>query len=309
MKVYLYPTMAEWFDYLASRPDLDEVNFWRPGGIQPFRSLEPGDLFLFRTKAPTIAIGGFGIYSHFSIAPLSAAWEAFGAKNGAPTYRRFLELIAAHKQLSASPELAAETPVGCIMLSDPVFWPREQWLPVPSDYPLNNPQGAGYDAASPTGQRLIAAVQSSMHAVSSAQVSERLRVPVEFRRSLTRRRLGQGTFAMKVNDVYETRCVVSGERTRPVLEAAHIRPVEHGGVHSVDNGLLLRIDIHKLFDKGYVTVTPDGRFLVSNSLREDWKNGRIYYDLHGRPIRDPVRPDYKPAREFLEWHNDTMFRT
>ena len=42
----------------------------------------------------------------------------------------------------------------------------------------------------------------------------------------------------------------------PVLEAAHIRPYAHGGEHRVDNGLLLRSDLHTLFDRGYVTVTP-----------------------------------------------------
>lgn len=113
---------------------------------------------------------------------------------------------------------------------------------------------------------------------------------------------------MQVNDVYQTRCAVSGERTRPVLEAAHIKPVDKGGVHSIDNGLLLRVDIHKLFDKGYVTVTPKGEFVVSKSLKEDWQNGRIYYEYNGKAVRDPIRPEYRPAPEFLEWHNDVRFK-
>ncbi|MGZ9927881.1 HNH endonuclease, partial [Escherichia coli] len=86
----------------------------------------------------------------------------------------------------------------------------------------------------------------------------------------------------------------------PVLEAAHIVPVSHGGQHRPENGLLLRSDIHKLFDRGYVTVTPDGNFAVSPRLRTDWQNGRIYYDLDQRPIRLPALQALRPAREALE---------
>jgi putative restriction endonuclease len=308
MRIYLYPTMQEWFDYLASRPDLDEVNFWRPGGVQPFRGLQPGDLFLFRTKAPRVAIGGFAFYRHFSFASVAEAWSLFREKNGAPTFERCLRLIARHKGLSANPKQASDLPIGCIMLADPEFWPRERWIPVPSDHPLNNPQGSSYDAASVTAQELIAAVESSSRANTTWQVREQLRTPVAFREGLARFRLGQGTFALSLFDAYESRCVVSGERTRPVLEAAHILPVEKGGGHSLDNGLVLRVDIHKLFDKGYVTVTPKGQFLVSNALKNDWRNGRIYYELHGQRVRDPVRIEYRPAAEFLQWHNDTLYK-
>ena len=309
MRVYLYPTMQEWFDYLATRPDLDEVNFWRPGGLQPFRGLEPGDLFLFRTKAPRVGIGGFAFYRHFSFASVAEAWALFREKNGAPTFERFLRLIAHHKGLLSTPEKASELPIGCIMLAEPEFWPRDRWIPVPSDYPLNNPQGASYDAASVTGQQLIAAVESSALLVPSWRVREAVRKPVTFRQGLAHFRLGQGTFALSLLDAYDSRCAVSGERTRPVLEAAHIMPVERGGVHSVDNGLVLRVDIHKLFDKGYVTVTPKGQFLVSKALKDDWRNGRIYYDLHGQKVREPERVEYRPATEFLQWHNDTLFKS
>jgi len=47
--------------------------------------------------------------------------------------------------------------------------------------------------------------------------------------------------------------------------------------HEVSNGLLLRSDIHRLFDAGYVTVTPDYEFKVSGRLREDFNNGETYY--------------------------------
>jgi putative restriction endonuclease len=90
---------------------------------------------------------------------------------------------------------------------------------------------------------------------------------------LVRPRLGQGTFRFAVLDAYGS-CAVTTEHSRPVLDAAHIRPYGEGGGHEVANGLLLRTDLHRLFDKGYVTVSPDHRLVVSKRLRDEWHNGR-----------------------------------
>ena len=89
--------------------------------------------------------------------------------------------------------------------------------------------------------------------------------------ALVRPRLGQGAFRVLVTDTYHRRCAVTGERVLPALEAAHIRPYGEGGVDEVTNGLLLRRDIHGLFDRGYVTVTPAGLFEVSRRIREEFE--------------------------------------
>src|SRR5258708_29817376 len=68
--------------------------------------------------------------------------------------------------------------------------------------------------------------------------------------TLIRPRLGQGAFRIVVTDNYQRRCAVTGERTLPALDAAHIRPYAEQGVHEPINGLLLRRDIHSLFDRG-----------------------------------------------------------
>ena len=74
------------------------------------------------------------------------------------------------------------------------------------------------------------------------------------------------------------------------------------------NGLLLRADIHRLFDDGYVTVDPDLRFVVSPRLHEEFENGRVYYALDGRSLANvPDRLPDQPGREFLEWHNSEVY--
>ena len=124
---------------------------------------------------------------------------------------------------------------------------------------------------------------------------------------LVRPRLGQGAFRVLVTDTYQRQCAITGEKTLVVLEAAHIRPISAAGQHRVDNGLLMRSDIHTLFDRGYVTVTPDSRFRVSKRLRDDWQNGKVYYELQGGEIWTPKNLTDRPSRSELEWHADTVF--
>ena len=113
---------------------------------------------------------------------------------------------------------------------------------------------------------------------------------------------------MIVTDAYERRCAITGERTLPVLEAAHIKPYGSGGPHELENGLLLRSDLHTLCDQGYVTVDADQlKVVVSNRIREEFENGRDYYHLHGRAIRLPRESDSLPSREYLAFHN-SVFR-
>lgn len=129
------------------------------------------------------------------------------------------------------------------------------------------------------------------------------------REYLTHARLGQGTFRTLVTDAYNRRCTVTGERSLPALEAAHIRAHNSEGPNLTANGLLLRADIHRLFDRGYVTVDSDLKFVVSRRLREDFENGRAYYLFHGKVLGNlPQETSDRPSPKFLEWHHATVFR-
>ena len=63
-----------------------------------------------------------------------------------------------------------------------------------------------------------------------------------------------------------------------------------------------------MFDRGYVTVTPELRFLVSRRIREEFENGREYYKLDGASVRQPARGELAPSREYLDWHAREVFR-
>jgi HNH endonuclease len=304
MKAYVGVTDNDWFQFLRSR-GLDEVNFWQPSGSTRFRALEPGGLFLFKLHSPRDFIVGGGHFAHFSLLPHQLAWDFFEEKNGAPTFEQMEQRIRKYRK---SAERQPHFTIGCILLSEPFFFSEEDWIPVPEDWAKNIVRGKGYDLTRGLGARLWEDVRLRLH---GQVVAER---PDEQQRSLygdpvpMRPRLGQGTFRALITDTYERRCAVTGEKALPVLDAAHIRSVKTGGRHLVENGLLLRSDVHRLFDSGYVTVTPDYRFRVSRLLKEEFDNGEPYYPLAGQEIWLPGRTEERPRRELLEWHSDTVFR-
>jgi putative restriction endonuclease len=116
-------------------------------------------------------------------------------------------------------------------------------------------------------------------------------------------RLGQGSFRALVTDAYSYRCAISKERTLPVLQAAHIRPYGEGGSHELSNGLLLRSDLHTLFDQHFLTIEPNKKTLiVSRRIREQFENGRDYYALNNRPLREPTEATALPSSESLLYH-------
>lgn len=120
--------------------------------------------------------------------------------------------------------------------------------------------------------------------------------------------MGQGIFRAAVTDAYGRACAVTTEHSLPVLEAAHIRPFAEGGEHELSNGILLRTDIHRLYDRGYVTITPDMRFQVSRRHKDEFANGKTYYMLDGTRINTPAASDAEPSAELLGWHASTKFK-
>lgn len=295
-------TDLDWFRFLRGRQPLDEVNFWQPSA-HGFNA-PPGTPFFFKLKAPFNVIAGFGIFARYEPATVRLAWDAFGEKNGAAT---FAEMKARVGQYAAG---GSGHRVGCIMVAEPTFFDDADWIPQPSDWKPQVVTIKGYDLSVGEGLRIWTECQAVAARIPAAagnsalvaQPGEAYGAP-----QLIRPRLGQGTFRVAVTAAYGGACAVSGEHSLPVLEAAHIRPYAVAGSHAVPNGLLLRADIHRLFDAGYVTVTPEHRFLVSQRLKQEFENGKTYYEKNGLVIEVPKRPEDRPDKELLRWHNENVF--
>lgn len=304
MRAFVGITDYAWYQSLAGR-GYDEVNFWKPGGNVNFKALTPGELFLFKLHAPYNAIVGGGFFVRFSLLPSFLAWEAFGTKNGTETFGQLETRIAKYrKSQGPNPQ------IGCIILNSPFFFSDSDWIAAPPNWGKSIVQGKTYDDTTQEGAALLEAVHQRLgglygyghHESDSAS-------NVREGQYLATYRIGQGTFRVLVTEAYNRRCAISGEKTLPVLDAAHIVPFSEEGSYSVKNGLLLRTDIHTLYDKGYLTVTPDYHVEVSNRLKSEYGNGKIYYAYHGLQLPNlPLEEQERPSPTFLAWHTKHVYK-
>lgn len=293
-------TDPDWFFFLSSNTQLDEVNFWRPGATTT--AYERGTPWFYLLRGSDKIVGG-AFFSAYDKMPASLAWDTFGVANGTASFDEFLAVLASIKRVR--PSQVGE--IGCVALTQPFYFRPSEAVSFGRLYgPLKS-----FDTADTEGQTLWRTLQPRIAATNLVKpVSEAppLAEPLRGSMTLVETRPGQATFRIDVEKAYAYRCAITGERTRPALQAAHIVPWKETRRHDVRNGLLLRSDIHNLFDAGYVTVDEELRFVVSQAIREEFENGRDYYALHGRDIRVPIPAEKRPLAENLEWHRNNRFK-
>ena len=111
-------------------------------------------------------------------------------------------------------------------------------------------------------------------------------------------RQGQTKFRIDLLDAYGTHCAATNYDVAEGLEAAHIRPYRGAHTNETRNGLLLRADIHNLFDYGIIGVDPEAMKIVLNQRARRSK----YSQLHDQPLRLPEDSTRHPDRELLQRH-------
>lgn len=122
------------------------------------------------------------------------------------------------------------------------------------------------------------------------------------RRSLAAivQREGQPAFRRELLSTYRNTCVISGCTIADLLEAAHIVPYQGMQSNSAANGLLLRADLHKLFDLHMLSIDPQTMTVrLSPALLES-----EYACFDGVRIRPPHHPDWRPRPAALHHHRD-----
>lgn len=96
-----------------------------------------------------------------------------------------------------------------------------------------------------------------------------------------RERQGQAAFRRNLLRRYGTRCMISGSTIDRIIDAAHIRPYRGESDNHEENGLLLRTDLHALYDLGLLGIEPVTlKIRLHPSLRKS-----EYGELHGRKLR------------------------
>jgi len=273
--------------------------------------LSVGEPFFFKTHFPDNKIVGGGFYSGFVALRISAAWELFGERNGMSDVAQMRARVGHYRSAPLRP--GDDPEIGCVFVRDVVFFPGGSEVQAPPGWASNLVQGKTFDldatATRPYFDLLMTRLLGLEIELDQSEPWHRPG-PVYGDPRLVPQRLGQRSFQAVVLDAYRQRCAVTGDKIRPVLQAAHIRPLSNGGEHRLDNGLLLRSDVHTLFDQGYLAVDPKFRLVVSPRLRSEFENGEEFYAqaAAGDPITLPQRRHDRPNKEFLEWHLDEKFR-
>ncbi|MCA0939330.1 HNH endonuclease [Salipiger pacificus] len=111
-------------------------------------------------------------------------------------------------------------------------------------------------------------------------------------------RRGQAAFRAKLLETYGGRCCVTGCDLSHALEAAHIEPYSGPASNHPQNGLLLRADIHTLFDLGLLAVDQHNCLLIAPAL----STSTAYRDLAGQRLSFPKDRESAPSRQALKNH-------
>jgi len=329
MRIVVGVTDNRWAAFLRDHDDITEANFWQPSP-HGFKALSPGEPFLFKTKDPKKFKGldipgyhlvGGGFFDEYVELRVSEAWTIWGAANGVSSEAELLSRAQAYRAQATS-SIDPDPTIGCVVLRNIFFAKRGGEMSEPPNWARNIVTHTGYES-NEVGARLD--TESVEHAFAALQHQARVDFawepdlrgvdldwegPRYGQPVLVRPRMGQGHFKHAVAAAYQHRCAVTTSATFPSLEAAHIRPFAEGGEHAVSNGLLLRTDVHRLYDRGYLSVDADLRLRVSPQLRDHGWNGMEFYDREaaGYVIPAPSAANHRPNRDALAWHFETRFR-
>lgn len=124
-------------------------------------------------------------------------------------------------------------------------------------------------------------------------------------------RIGQGFFRSSVLSAYNNTCAITGLNISELLVASHIKPWAQDENNRLNphNGICLNSIHDKAFDKGLITIDKSYRVVISGKLKEHYSHGFIddvFKKYESTKILSPTK--FKPSTEFLEYHNDVIFK-
>jgi putative restriction endonuclease len=286
------PTDLNWFYYLKDYAIVDDVNFWTPTPWN-IRKLSTGNYLYFMLKKPIRKIGGYGIFSSYENKSIKEAWDAFGINNGVRSLQAFYNKIKKYKKQT---QLETDYQIGCINLKNCTFFDEDKYI-------TTEEIGINFQNQIVTikyyNQKNILHQQH----IPTPDFTMLYDTEPSYKELRQKERKGQQFFRALILRAYNNRCCITGEFCEDVLEASHIQQYISEASNAIQNGLCLRSDLHQLFDRGLITITPDHKIIVSNSI-----NSQYYRSFHERSINTPTDNTQNPSREALQYHNKNIFR-
>lgn len=292
-------TDLDWFTMLKSGLLRSVVNFWTPTPWN-FSSLREGEHFYFLLKAPVRKIGGFGEFDHYEEITVSEAWDRFGTANGVSSLTALSERMRKYVGRRTDRDISNPDPViGCIVLRQPFFFDDDMFF-------------ASEDRGAPVPRQVVKFktfrdINTLLRDPAPGNTLEPFELVnpegVQRRTGTTALRPHQQQFRHRVLEAYSGLCAITGESTVEVLQAAHIQPYIDKRSNDVRNGILLRSDLHALFDAGLISI--DSRRCINVS---PYLDSEEYRSLEGKQIRLPKSRENHPSLDALEFHRQRVFR-
>ena len=310
VKAYVGVTDGDWYQFLSARPEIGEVNFWRPGGGREFHVLTPGEPFFFKSHFPHNKIVGGGFYSGFAALRVSEAWEFFDEGNGVASlaemrlrvgrYRR-----AAHRTRRGSDHWMRLRPGHPLLRDNAIADP-------PRDFATNIVQGKGYDLAvpgiadefAPLMARLLDAdievdVSKPWHRPGPVYGDPRLRPAAPRTAGVSR-----DCATCLPPPMRHHRSRRSVQCFRPPTSVRFPRAVNIASTTACCSALMYT----SCTTAAILASIPDIDLIVSPRLREEFGNGESSMPLRASRSPCPNAGGRPPNREFLQWHLDEVFK-
>lgn len=285
------PTDIEWFKYLRNKGFNSEVNFWTPSPWNVSK-LKVEDKLYFMLKSPIRKIGGYGQFLEYKNMTVGQAWNNFGFKNGCSSKLEFFERIEKYNKSNKKIEniIVENTEIGCIVLTNVKYFDDNSFINL-DDYEIDFSRYIVkikyYDQYDPL-------TLSDSNKVNDFELISLTTEKLKKSRLVTPRK-GQGLFRAQLTEAYSNKCCISNESTVELLEAAHIQPYVDENSNHIKNGLLLRVDFHKMYDNGLMYINDKFKIYISPQVKSEY-----YQSFNGKRINLPINESFYPSKKALK---------
>ena len=293
------PTDLNWFQQLRTEGLKGKViNFWTPTPWNISR-LQKGNKLFFMLKSPIRKIGGYGKFVEYKNMKASEAWKFYGRDNGVEDLTKLIARTSEYASKHSKNPILPNPEIGCILLDEPVFFDNDNFVSDKSlgvNFPNQVVKIKYFDEKE---KIVIKKTDIKVHSNFDLVDSSKSKI-----KQLTQKeRKGQASFRKNILHIYNGACAVTGIKQKEVLEAAHIQTYINEESNHIQNGICLRVDIHKLFDNGLLSFDSNYRVVISSLLETT-----AYKKIKGKKIKLPKNKLHYPSDEALSYHNKFKLR-
>ena len=245
-RAHLLYAQSDWLNFHLQHSAGGTAVYCRGAGAT-VRSIIPGDLILFvRSRNRPLHIFLWGYFLSFELVRIADGWNRFRTQLGASSHDDWMQLAENLPNLRGREEFGALSVTGLVV----------QHPPIPASDVLlrKRNSGKGFELDPEELQRFLHAL-----ARGTVQPNQYRPTGVDSRRRLSRNvfeRLGQPDFRQALVERYGLRCMITETDVSETIEAAHIIPYRDKNDNHPENGLLLRSDIHALYDRNLLSIHP-----------------------------------------------------